>query len=200
MSDPLFDEEDDAASVLTPDERQGLRLTYITTRRELNEAEQSNIADADAWAFSRRRKPEAVVDVDFLRRLHVRMLGVVWEWAGDYSQATDRRIGLNYWDIEPAFHALVADVRYWIENESFPPDEIALRFHHKLTWIHPFPNGNGRHARMAADMLAVALGQERFSWGGESLVKPKETRRRYVAALRAADNHDLGPLIDFARS
>jgi Fic-DOC domain mobile mystery protein B len=91
-------------------------------------------------------------------------------------------------------------VRYWVEHQTFPPDEIAVRFHHRLVFIHPFPNGNGRHARLAADLLAIQLGQPRFSWGGGNLVAPEELRQRYVAALRAADQHDIEPLLDFARA
>lgn len=95
---------------------------------------------------------------------------------------------------------LIEDSRYWLENGTFPPDEIAVRFHHRLVLIHPFPNGNGRHGRLAADLLAVRLGQARFTWGRVNLLEPEETRRRYIAALRAADTHDIRPLLDFARS
>ncbi len=91
------------------------------------------------------------------------------------------------------------DVRYWIEHETFPPDEIAVRFHHRLVAIHPFPNGNGRHARLAADLLIERLGGSLFSWGGGSLANVGELRARYIAALRAADNRDIAPLIEFAR-
>lgn len=91
-------------------------------------------------------------------------------------------------------------MRYWVEHQTFSPDEIAVRFHHRLVFIHPFPNGNGRHARLAADLLAVQLGQERFSWGSANLVTADETRATYVAALKAADAHDIGLLLAFARS
>lgn len=92
------------------------------------------------------------------------------------------------------------DCRYWIENRTYEPDEIAARFHHRLVQIHPFPNGNGRHARMATDLLLVAMRRPRFSWGRANLVDPGETRQRYVDALRAADNHDVRPLLEFVRS
>lgn len=197
MSDKLFDTDDDANTPLTPDERAGLVLTYITTRQELNGAEQANISDADRWAFTRKRQ---VLDVPFLRRLHKRMLGKVWAWAGEFSGEANRRIDVDHWLIEPELRALIDNVHYWIEHRTYAPDEIALRFHHKLTWIHAFPNGNGRHARLAADLLAVALGRPAFTWGSKSLVETSELRDRYVAALRAADDHDLQPLLDFARS
>lgn len=191
------EEEDDAATPLTPDERDGLIPTYITNRAELNEAEQLNIMQADGWAFRRKRD---VLDRTFLIGLHKRMFGQVWRWAGAFSRQANRRIGVDHWLIEPELHQLLDNVRFWIENSTFSPDEIVLRFHHRLTQIHAFPNGNGRHARMAADLLAVQLGLERLSWGRANLVEAAETRRAYVAALRAADDHDMGPLLAFART
>jgi Fic-DOC domain mobile mystery protein B len=195
MTDPLF-EQDDAATPLEPEEREGLIPSYITLRRELNEAEQRNISEAQRWAFSRRRN---ALDEVFLRRLHQRMLGDVWRWAGEY-RTTARNIGIEAWQIGTQLRQLLEDVRYWVDHATYPADEIAVRFHHRLVWIHPFPNGNGRHARLSADLLAVQLGQKPFTWGRVSLVEAGETRRRYIAALRAADNHDIAPLLEFMRS
>lgn len=189
--------DDDAATPLTPDERAGLIPTYITNRAELNEAEQLNILEADGWAFRRKRD---VLDRNFLVGLHKRMLGQVWAWAGAFSREANRRMGVDHWLIEPELHRLLDDVRYWIANATFPPDEIVLRLHHRLTVIHAFPSGNGRHARMVADLLAAQLGLERFTWGRANLVEAADTRRAYVAALRAADAHDMEPLLAFARS
>jgi Fic-DOC domain mobile mystery protein B len=161
VSDPLFDggDEDDAATPLTPDERAQLILTYITTRSQLNEAEQIGIADADRWAFRRRRD---VLGEDFLLALHKRMLGGVWKWAGTIRN-TERNIGVAPYRIGVELRALLGDARYWIDQGAYEPDEIAVRFHHRLVAIHPFPNGNGRHARLSADLLAVSLGRERFT-------------------------------------
>ena len=197
MSDMLFDADDDANTPITPEEREGLIPTYVTTRRELNEAEQININNGDRWAFARRRR--SILDEGFLLRLHKEMLGKVWRWAGKY-RTTDRNIGVDLWQIEPELRGLLNDVRYWIEHQTYSPDEITARFHHRLVSIHPFPNGNGRHARLAADLLALQLGIPRFTWGSANLVEEAETRRRYVAALRAADAHDIEPLLTFARS
>lgn len=190
-------EEDDAATPLTPVEREGLIPTYITNRAELNEAEQLNILEADTWAFRRKRD---ILHRDFLVSLHKRMLGKVWRWAGAFSGEVNRRIGVDYWLIEPELRQLLDDVRYWAGNQTFPPDEIAARFHHRLVVIHPFPNGNGRHSRLAADLLALQLGQERFTWGRKNLVEAADTRRTYVAALRAADAHNIEPLLAFVRT
>lgn len=196
MNDPLVDADDDAATPLTPEERHELIPSYITTRDQLNEVEQLGIAAADRWAFSRKRQ---VLDEDFLYRLHKRMFGDVWTWAGA-PRTTERNIGVEAIQIGVQLRQLLDDVRYWIEHGTFPPDEIALRFHTRLTWIHPFPNGNGRHARLAADLLVVSLGGGRFSWGGASLVAADEMRRAYIAAVRAGDRHDFAPLLAFARS
>ncbi|WP_426051860.1 mobile mystery protein B [Brevundimonas sp. SL161] len=197
MSDPLFDADDDANTPITPEEREGLIPTYITTRRELNEAEQININNGDRWAFA--RKMRGVLDEAFLQRLHKEMLGKVWRWAGKY-RTTDRNIGVDRWQIEPELRGLLNDVRYWIQHQTYSPDEIMARFHHRLVSIHPFPNGNGRHARLAADLLALEPAIPRFTWGSANLVEEAETRRRYVMALRAADAHDIEPLLAFARS
>lgn len=197
MSDPLFEADDEANTPLTPAGRQGLIPTYITTRAELNEAEQENIAEADRWAFSRKRGD--VVDIDFLMALHRRMLRRVWRWAGA-QRTTELNIGVAPHAIAVDLHTLVGDVRYWIEHKTFPPDEIAVRFHHRLVAIHPFPNGNGRHARLAADLLIMQLGGKRFSWGRANLIEAAKTRSDYVRALQAADAHDIAPLLAFARS
>ena len=195
MTDPLFD-QDDAATPLTPEERDGLIPSYITLRRELNEAEQANILEAEAWAFARKRH---VLDEKFLKTLHKRMFGRVWRWAGEF-RLTERNIGVTPYRIGVALRNLLDDCRYWIERGTYPPDEIATRFHHRLVWIHPFPNGNGRHARLATDLLLVGLGQPRFSWGRVNLIDAGETRQAYIAALRAADGHDINPLLGFVRS
>jgi len=194
----LFQEPEDATP-LEPQEREGLLQSWITHRKDLNEAEQENILEGAAWARGRRRLPlERMLSVDFMQTLHKRMFGDVWQWAGTF-RTTERNIGIQAYRIATELAALLSDVRFWIEHETYPRDEIAIRFHHRLVAIHPFPNGNGRHARLAADLLVERLGGEPFSWGGGSLADVGELRARYVAALRAADDHDIGPLLEFAR-
>ena len=196
MTDDLFQEEE-GATPLTHEERLGLLPSYITQRGELNEVEQINIIEGERWAFS---QPREMLDEESLKALHQRMFGKVWRWAGEYSKEQDRRIGSDYNMIPIDLRALMPEVQAWIELESFPPDEIAQRFHHRLTLIHPFPNGNGRFSRMAADLLITRLGAERFSWGRVNLVNASATRREYIDSLQAADNHALEPLLAFARS
>jgi len=189
--------EDDGNTPLSHEEKLGLIPSWITLRHELNEVEQINITEGERWAFSRSRD---VLDKDFLCELHKRMFGQVWAWAGDYSHESNRRIGSDYWNIPLDLHQLLGDARFWVENETYGPDEIAIRFHHRLVFIHPFPNGNGRHGRLAADLFITQLGGKRFTWGRASLIDPGEARDQYLAAQRAGDGHDLGPLLAFARS
>ena len=195
----LFQESEDATP-LEPHEREGLRQSWITHRKDLNEAEQENIAKGIAWARGRRRKDfERMLSEDFVRMLHKRMFADVWKWAGSFRTG-ERNIGIEAWKIPSELANLLDDARYWIENGTYQPDEIAVRYHHRLVVIHPFPNGNGRHARLAADLLVEHSGGAPFSWGGAVLTDAGELRARYIAALRSADNHDIRPLLDFARS
>jgi len=191
-----LDEEHDDATPLTPEEREGLIPSHLTLRSELNELEEENILAAALWSFQRRRD---AVQEPFGRNLHKRMFGKVWRWAGVY-RTTNKNIGIEYGMIHARLAETLDRVRYWAENQTFPADEIAVRFHHELVAIHPFPNGNGRWSRLMADLLIVRLGQARFTWGRSSLRAGDEVRRAYIAALRAADQHDIGPLLAFARS
>ncbi|MBL3591718.1 MAG: mobile mystery protein B [gamma proteobacterium endosymbiont of Lamellibrachia anaximandri] len=193
--DPLI-KQDDASTPLSPEELEGLIPSYITLRSELNEAEQANILEAEEWAFNRKRD---VLSEKFLNGLHKRMFGRIWKWAGQYRR-TGKNVGVDAYRIPLELRQLLDDVRFWIENDTYPPDEIATRFHHKLVWIHLFPNGNGRHARTATDLLLTTLGQPRFTWGRKNLVDANETRQTYVNALRAGDQHDYEPLLAFVRS
>lgn len=186
------------ATPLTPAEEEGLIQSHITTRSELNELEQANILEAETWLLGRRRR-KTVLDTAFLKALHRRMFGQVWKWAGAYRKA-NRNIGVPWPMVSFEIEKLCGEVKYWQQDEVFPPDEIAIRFHHKLVWIHCYPNGNGRHARLAADLLAMELGSERFSWGASSLDLAGETRRRYIEALKQADESDIRELLAFART
>lgn len=127
------------------------------------------------------------------------MFNAVWRWAGK-PRTTERNLGIKPHEIEGALRQAIDDASFWVENNSYPRDEIAVRFHHRLVSVHPFPNGNGRWSRLAADVLITQLGSARFTWGGANLQASGEARKRYIAALQAADNHDLEPLVRFARS
>lgn len=184
---------------LEPDEQQGLIPTWIATRGDLNSAEQANIAAATGWVRGRRWQPRDITQ-ERLKDLHRRMFADVWRWAGTYRRR-DTDIGVAWFEIPEAVEVLVSDVHAQIGG-TWSPDEVAVRFHHRLVSIHPFANGNGRHARLAADVLVEALGEDRFSWGaGAQLADAGVARDEYLTALRAADRDgDCQRLRRFARS
>ena len=184
------------ATALDADELAGLIPKSIATRGQLDEYESANIAEAIAWAA---RKPRDVLANEFLRDLHRRMFGEVWRWAGAF-RTSEKNIGIAPHDIPVAIRDLVDDVKAQIAAARMPADEIAARFHHRLTRIHPFANGNGRHARLATDLLLEQLGEPHFSWGAAGLQHAVETRERYIGSLRAADKGDYQPLLDFLRN
>jgi Fic-DOC domain mobile mystery protein B len=185
----------EGATPIDADEARGLLLSHITNRTELDRWEQENIAVAEAWAF--RRKPREIFTEGFSKSLHKRMFGTIWRWAGDF-RTTGKNIGVPSWHIASDLRTLYADCATWIEQGTYPPNEIAVRFHHRLTAIHPFSNGNGRYARLMTDILLVyLLGQPRFSWGSGNLINAVECRQQYINALRAADRHDYSQLQAF---
>jgi Fic-DOC domain mobile mystery protein B len=186
------------ATPLTPDEEDGLIPQHITLRAELNEFEQANIVEAETW-LQNRRSIRSVADSAFLKELHRRMFARVWKWAGQYRK-TDRNLGVHWPRISYETEALCREVEYWRNDRVYPPDELTLRFHHKLVWIHCYPNGNGRHSRLAADLLIIKLGGPRFTWGSANLDAPGDMRRRYIDSLQSADHGDFAPLVAFARS
>ncbi|HEY7730968.1 MAG TPA: mobile mystery protein B [Gaiellaceae bacterium] len=190
----------DGQTPLDGDEAAGLIPTWVATRGDVNQAEAGNIARGLLWVGRSRPSTADILEERFIRRLHERMLGDVWRWAGTY-RTSNKNIGVDYWLIAEQLGQLLADCRYWLENGTYEPDELAVRFHHRLAAIHPFPNGNGRLARAIADELIVALGGRRFSWGaGIAAAGPAEARRAYIEALHVADDGDLAPLLEFARS
>ncbi|MDO9164479.1 MAG: mobile mystery protein B [Rhodoferax sp.] len=183
---------------LDPDEKAGLIPRHIETKGALNEWEQENILQATKWL--RRAKIPEVLSESFCRDLHRRMFNKTWKWAGTFRKS-DKNIGCDWALIAVKLNQLLGNAQYWVENNTFPPDELAARFHHALVWIHPFPNGNGRHSRMMADALLKQLGRPVFSWGsGSNLVSASAVRARYLGALRAADQGDFADLLVFVRS
>ena len=184
------------ATRLTPEEREGLIPSHIVFRSELNELEQQNILEATTWVFNRVRNP---FNDSFARGLHRRMFGKVWRWAGTY-RTTNKNLGIDHTQFQPQIYQALDNARYWSDAKTFAPDEIAVRFHHALVSVHPFPDGNGRWSRLMADVLSVRLGQKRFGWGKSLLRADDEMRRTYIKALQIADNHDFVQLLAFARS
>ena len=190
----------DGQTPLDEDEKEGLRIPTIATRGELDEFEQQNIEQAVQWSLSRSFKADAVFTDDFIRALHKRMYGNVWAWAGEFRK-TNKNIGVDKWQIPTELRTLLKDVKYWYENKTYNPDELTIRFKHRLVSIHCFANGNGRHSRLMADIVIEKIFKEPvYSWGAGNLVKKGDPRTAYLSAIKAADNGDIKPLIDFGRA
>lgn len=183
---------------LDPDEALGLIPEHITTQAQLNEWEQFNFFQGRRWALRAAGKAK-LLDEGFVRELHRRMFNRTWKWAGTY-RTSDKSIGSPWEQIGVRLNQLLGNVAWQIEHQSAPPDDIAVQFHRNLVWIHPFPNGNGRHARLLTDLLAVQLGRDPFTWGAADLVTQGPVRASYIAALQAADQGRYEPLLAFARS
>jgi Fic-DOC domain mobile mystery protein B len=189
----------DGNTPLSPDEEDDL-IPSLATKEELNEWERLNIVEAYAWALDRRglarRDP---LTEPYVRELHRRMFDQTWKWAGKY-RTTEKNLGVPSYRICEQLGALLGNVRYWLEHRTMQPDEIAVRFHHRLVSIHPFANGNGRHSRLMADVLVRRQGRPIFTWGSAGNLPAPVLRRAYIASLQAADGHDLAPLLRFARN
>jgi len=186
----------DGHTELSEKDRLGLIPTYIATRGELFDAEQRNIAQA---LLRRPPSATALLDDTYLRRLHQAMFDQVWEWAGRY-RIRETNIGIAFEQISSEIRNLVNDTKTWIEYSTYEQDEIAVRFHHRLVAIHAFPNGNGRHGRIAADFLVASLNGEPFTWGARLDNDTDELRSAYLHALRRADGGNIEELLAFARA
>jgi Fic-DOC domain mobile mystery protein B len=185
------------ATPIDLDEAAGLKIKHIATREELNRFEQENIYEAMEWLKTRRKSD--ILTEKFVKTLHKKMFGKVWRWAGTYRH-TGKNIGVDWPQIPVCLRNLLLDVRYWVDNKTYSPDEIAVRFHHKLVWIHIFPNGNGRHARLMTDILVEEiLKQKPFVWNVKNIDIDDEIRSKYLEALRKADDSDYSKLLAFVR-
>ncbi len=189
----------EGATPIEPDEAAGLLPTHITTRGELDRWEQDNIVEALAWLD--KAKPKNILNEQFVKELHRRMFASVWKWAGHFRQS-DKNLGIAWHQIPMSLRNLLEDTKLWLACKQDLPDEIAVRFHHRLVSIHPFSNGNGRHARLMTDLLLENILQcKRFTWGSrQDLGKAGATRDRYIVALRDADRGVYAPLLAFARA
>ncbi len=189
----------DGNTPLSPEELNDL-IPDLTTKEDLNEWERQNILEAAAWALDPRNlNRKDPFSEAYVRELHLRMFDQTWKWAGIY-RITEKNIGIPHYQIRESLPALLGDARYWVEHQTFEPDELAVRFHHKLVCIHPFANGNGRHARLMADVVVRRLARPLFTWGTADIVRAGDFRRSYIEALRAADKNDIQPILVFARS
>ena len=182
---------------ISEEEMSGLKIKYITLQRELDEFELLNIAKARAWVKKQKLTPETVLSEAFMKKLHKKMFADVWKWAGVFRR-TEKNIGVGWVMIGRELKKLCDDALFWIAHETFPEAEIAIRFKHRLVSIHCFPNGNGRHSRIMADVLMEnVFGQTAFSSRAAGMVSADEERKTYIKALRAGDRGDFGPLLKF---
>jgi len=182
------------------EEKEDLLLKTISTRGELDEFEQANIEIALEWSLKNRFSKDEILSIGFVKELHRRMFSEVWGWAGTFRKS-NKNIGVDKINIGQELIKLMEDCRYWINNLTYPEDEIAVRYKYRMVSIHPFPNGNGRHSRVCGDILVSKLfNRPVFPWGGEIIGEESNTRSRYLEALYAADRGDLEPLLLFARS
>lgn len=189
----------DGQTPLNEDEKRGLLINTITTHGELDEHEQLNIEKAVEWTIQTKFKQNNILTEQFIKRLHRQMFGDVWSWAGEFRKS-EKNIGVEWIKIGIELKNLLDDTIYWVENKTFLPDEIAIRFKHRLVNIHCFANGNGRHSRLMADIIIESVfKKDLFSWHHSNMVRADETRKKYINAIKEADNGNINPLLDFAR-
>ncbi len=187
---------------LDENECEGLRIRTISTKRELDEFEQKNIEQAVQWSIGKKIKVDSLLSEQFIKSIHKRMYSEVWKWAGIFRKS-EKNIGIESWKISTELKMLLDDTKFWIENKSYSEDEIAIRFKHRIVSIHCFPNGNGRHSRLMADLIAEKIfNRKTFTWGqsNSNLSNASDQRSKYLLALKKADRGDFNDLINFARS
>ena len=184
------------ATPLDVDELEGLKFAHIQTRDELNQVEQANIQEGFKW-LAKQGKQTDFLSRDFIITLHQKLFGQVWSWAGTF-RTTEKNIGIDPIGISSALQNLIDDTNYWIKHATYSREEFTARFHHRLVYIHPFPNGNGRFARIMTDVvLANYLNVPVINWGANALLSDNQHRENYIQALRMADKHDYIELIQF---
>lgn len=190
----------DGQTPIDEDEKVGLRIKTISTREELDEFEQANIQQAIEWTLKNTFNKEEILSEEFVLLLHKKMFGEVWDWAGTIRK-TYKNIGVDKFMITVELRTLIDDCKYWIEYQTFDPDEIAIQFSHRIVKIHVFPNGNGRHSRLIADIIASNIFHKPvFTWGRTNLSKTSDIRKQYLNAIYEADRGNIQPLLAFART
>lgn len=191
---------EDGQTPLNEEEKNGLLIKSITTHGELDEFEQLNIEKAIEWLLNSRIKKDKILTEEFIRLLHKKMFENVWSWAGEFRKS-EKNIGVKWIKIRIDLKNLIDDTNFWLEKNIYKPDEIAIKFKHRLVNIHCFANGNGRHSRIMADLIIEFIFNKTiFSWNQSNMVKADATRKEYIKSIREADKGNILPLIDFARN
>ena len=182
---------------ISEEEKAGLKIKAVSTMGELDEFEQQNIEEAIEWTLRNTPNTATILSEEFIHLVHKKMFQNLWSWAGSY-RLSNKNIGVDYYRIRQELRVLLDNCKYWIEHKIYPPDEIAIRFKHRLVATHLYPNGNGRHSRLMGDILIEALNEQVFTWGSKT-IDHSESRQKYIEALRAADEGDYTALIEFSR-
>lgn len=185
---------------INEEEKEGLLIKTITLQKELDEFEQLNIEKAVEWIIQANLNQDKILSEKFIKNLHKKMYDDVWKWAGAFRKS-EKNIGIKWTQIGIELKNLIDDTKYWIKNKTYPPKEIAIRFKHRIVQIHCFPNGNGRHSRMMADIIIESIfKKEIFTWNKSNMTKADETRKKYIKTLREADKGNIKSLIEFAEN
>jgi Fic-DOC domain mobile mystery protein B len=178
----------------TPIDVSGLKRKGINTRAELNEAEAENIRKAVVkYLAAKPSRRSAPFTLPWARRLHKQMFGDVWKWAGEFRQE-NLNLGCDWHQVPMQLQALLDDLVFW-EAQRHALLEQAAWLHHRAVSIHPFPNGNGRWARMIANIWLKRHGHAITEWPEATIGSKSVVRDDYLAAIRAADLGDEGPLL-----
>jgi Fic-DOC domain mobile mystery protein B len=182
----------------TPIDISHLKVAGVGTRAELNELEAENIRKVVLKYLGRRpTRRIAPFSLPWLKRLHKQMFGDVWKWAGRLRRE-DLNIGIHWHLIDQSLQALVDDLAFW-DQTTMDVLEAAVRLHHRAVHIHPFPNGNGRWARMLANIWLRLHDCSVTEWPESDIGTTSPIRGEYLAALQAADGGDYEPLIAIHR-
>jgi len=185
---------------LSEEEKEGLLIKTVTTKGELDQFEQLNIEKAIEWTIHKKFKRDQILSEIFIKKLHKKMYDDVWRWAGEFRKS-EKNLGIKWTQISVELKTLIDDTKYWIESKTYPPDEISIRFKHRIVSIHCFPNGNGRHSRIMADIFMESIFENKiFTWHQSNMVKADKIRKKYITTLKEADKGNIKPLIDFAKN
>ncbi len=194
-----FFEQEVGQTLIDPDERVGLIPGHIRLREELNQFEENNILQAYKKYLSGTRRRWELSNPEILKKIHQAMFGFTWKWAGRYRQS-NKNLGIDWTRIPEEMKKAGDNFKYWKENNIYSPLEMAVRYHHRLVVIHAFPNGNGRHARLVADMIIREGKLPPLTWGGKKLAQKGNFRQKYIQALQIADKGNFVELLKFAVS
>lgn len=181
------------------DDASGLLAENVFAYSALNAVESENILRAvNVHLSSRKRRESPWLTEEYVRRVHRDMFDSVWDWAGRYRDG-ELNIGVPASRVRDEVGKLCQDVAYWDEQKEnqIPLLERSARLHHRLAWIHPFKNGNGRHARLMGDIYLQVNGHKLPMWPSAAMGGAGEPRSAYLGALKRADAGDFGPLVEY---